>query len=164
MNDFWPVRPWNMMYDLEKWYFVAISELKAGVTVRKCPMRVKIVFFFFFFFLSRVTLKFWRKTLKHNRAPLLCYIKLCASFRSHRWIQSVVTVRKLLNWVFISMTLTFDFWPWPFAWTSLLSMVIIPGNFMMTRTYWKRCDRQPGRRKNGSAGRIDSFTDLLGDS
>ena len=25
----------------------------------------------------------WRMTLKNNRAPLLCYFKLCASFRSH---------------------------------------------------------------------------------
>ena len=27
-------------------------------------------------------------TLKNKRAPLPCYIKLCASFQSHRWIQS----------------------------------------------------------------------------
>ena len=32
--------------------------------------------------------------LKNNRNPLLCYIKLCASFQSHRWIQTKVTVRK----------------------------------------------------------------------
>ena len=29
-----------------------------------------------------------------NRAPLLCYFKLCASFRTHWWIQTWVTVRK----------------------------------------------------------------------
>ena len=28
-------------------------------------------------------LEIWRMTLKNNRAPLLCYFKLCASFRSH---------------------------------------------------------------------------------
>ena len=33
-------------------------------------------------------------TLWNNRAPLLCYFKLCASFRSHWWIQTWVTVRK----------------------------------------------------------------------
>ena len=33
-------------------------------------------------------------TFKNNRAPLLCYFKLCASFRSHRWFQTWVTVRK----------------------------------------------------------------------
>ena len=32
--------------------------------------------------------------LENNRAPLLYYIKLCASFQSHRWIQTGVIVRK----------------------------------------------------------------------
>ena len=36
----------------------------------------------------------WRMTLQYNRAPLLCYFKLCASFRSHWWIQTSITVRK----------------------------------------------------------------------
>ena len=31
---------------------------------------------------------------KKNKAPLLCYFKLCASFRSHRWFQIGDTVRK----------------------------------------------------------------------
>ena len=37
-------------------------------------------------------------TLKNNRSPLLWYFKLYASFLSHRWIQTGVTVRKHLNW------------------------------------------------------------------
>ena len=53
---------------------------------------------------------------KKNRAPLLCHFKLCASFRSHWWIQTGVTVRKPLIWVkidtFLSrVTLKFDGWP-----------------------------------------------------
>ena len=37
---------------------------------------------------------------KNNRALLLCYSQLCASFRSHWWIQtSWVTVRKRPIWV-----------------------------------------------------------------
>ena len=32
-----------------------------------------------------------------------------------------------------SVTLTIDLWPWTFAWTSLLSLVITPENFMMIR-------------------------------
>ena len=36
----------------------------------------------------------WLITLKNNRAPLLCYFKLCVSFHSHRSIQTQVTVRK----------------------------------------------------------------------
>ena len=63
-------------------------------------------------------------TLKNNRTSVLCPFKLYASFCSHRWIAIWVTVRKRTNWVLTSVTLTFDLWPWPLAWTSLLSMVI----------------------------------------
>ena len=76
-------------------------------------------------------------------------IKLYASFHHHMWIQTRVTVRIRLSWVLTSVTLTFDLWPWPFAWTSLLSLVITPENFMMIR-WWehgeKRCDGRTDRR------------------
>ena len=36
-------------------------------------------------------LEIWLMTLENNRAPLLYYIKLCASFQSHGWIQPGVT-------------------------------------------------------------------------
>ena len=75
-------------------------------------------------------------TLKNNRAPLLSKIKLCASFHHHMWIQTGATVRKKLSWVLTSVTLTFDLWPCPFAWTSLLSLVITPDNFMMIK-WWE---------------------------
>ena len=35
----------------------------------------------------------------YNRAPLLCYFKLCASFRSYQWNQTGVTVWKRPIWV-----------------------------------------------------------------
>ena len=59
----------------------------------------------------------WWMTLKNNKAPLLYYIKLCASFQSHGWIQTGVTVRKRSIRVkignFLSrVTLKFDGWPW----------------------------------------------------
>ena len=62
-------------------------------------------------------IEIWWVTLKNNRAPLLWYFKLCASFRSHRSIQTGVTVRKCQMWVKISNflfreTLKFDAWPW----------------------------------------------------
>ena len=44
-------------------------------------------------------LEIWWMTLENNRAPLLCYFKLCAAFRSHWWIQTGVTVRKRPIWV-----------------------------------------------------------------
>ena len=62
-------------------------------------------------------LEIWWMTSENNRAPLLYYIKLCASFQIHRWIQIGVTVRKRSIWVkignFLSrVTLKFDGWPW----------------------------------------------------
>ena len=47
-------------------------------------------------------------TLENNRAHLLYYIKLCASFQIHRWNQSCVTVRKLLIWVNIDFFVLCD--------------------------------------------------------
>ena len=44
-------------------------------------------------------LEIWRMTLQNNRAPLLCYFKLCAAFRTHWWIQTGVTGRKRPIWV-----------------------------------------------------------------
>ena len=60
-------------------------------------------------------LEIWWMALKNNRAPLLYYIKLCASFQIHRWIQIGITVRKRSIWVkignFLSrVTLKFDRW------------------------------------------------------
>ena len=56
-------------------------------------------------------------TSKNNRAPLLYYIKFCASFQIHRWFKTEVTVRKRSIRVKISdflsrVTLKFDGWPW----------------------------------------------------
>ena len=62
-------------------------------------------------------LEIWWMTLKNNRAPILCYFKLFASFGSHWWIQTGVTVWKRLIWVkinyfFSRVTLQFYGWPW----------------------------------------------------
>ena len=123
--------------------------IQTGVTVWKRPIWVK-----FDNFLEPCDLEIWRMTLKNNRAPLLCCFQLCAWFHCHMWIQTGVRVRKRLSWVLTSVTLTFDLWPWPFAWTSLLTMVITPENFMMIR-WWKhgekgvtdrQTDRQTDRR------------------
>ena len=67
-------------------------------------------------FLEPCDLEIWRMTLQNNRAPLLCYFKLCASFRSHWWIKTSITVRKCPIWVkfddfYSRATLKFDGWP-----------------------------------------------------
>ena len=58
----------------------------------------------------------WRTTFKNNRAPFLCCFKLCASFHSHQWIQTGVTVRKRpllvkINDLFSRVTLKLIGWP-----------------------------------------------------
>ena len=121
--------------------------IQTGVTVRKGPIWVNFDDFF-----QPCDLEIWRMTLKNNRAPLLSRIKLCASFHHHLWIQTGVTVQKWLSWVLTSVTLTFDLWPWPFAWTSLLSLVITPENFMMIR-WWEHS--QKGVTDRQTDGRTD---------
>ena len=54
--------------------------------------------------------------LKNKREPLLCCFKLCASFQSHKWTATGVTVRKRTIWVnigdfFNCVTLKFEGWP-----------------------------------------------------
>ena len=67
-------------------------------------------------FFSPCYLEIWWMTSKNNRALLLFYIKLCASFQIHRWIQTGVTVRKRSILVEIGdisscVTLKLDGWP-----------------------------------------------------
>ena len=85
--------------------------IQTRVTVRKRPIWVKFDDFW------AVWPWNWRMTLQNNRAPLLCYFKLCASIHSHWWIQTGVTIRKPTIWVkfddfFSHVTLKFDAWPW----------------------------------------------------
>ena len=81
--------------------FHSHQSIQPGVTVRKRPIRLKIGDFFFIPY----DLEIWRMmTLKNNRAPApqgpaLCCSKLCASYWSHGWIQTGVTVRKPPIWV-----------------------------------------------------------------
>ena len=68
-------------------------------------------------FFFQCDLEIWWMTLKNNRAPHLYYIKLCAAFQSHCYIQTGVTVQKRSIWAkighfFSCMTLKIDGWPW----------------------------------------------------
>ena len=112
-------------------------------------------------FLEPCELEIWRMTFKNNRAPLLSIIKIYASFHHHMWIQTRVTVRKRLSWVLTSVTLTFDLWPWPFAWTSLLSLVITPENFMMI-WWWEHGEKGvTDRRTDGRTDRLNQSYSCL---
>ena len=107
-------------------------------------------------FFDPCDLQIWWMTLKNNRAPLLSNIKVCASFHNHMWIKTGVTVQKRLSCVLTSVTFTFDLWPWPFAWTSLLSLVITPANFMMIQ-WWEHS--QKGVTDRQTDGQTDRRTD-----
>ena len=69
--------------------FHSHQSIQPGVTVRKCPIWIKISDFF-----VQCDLEIWQKTLKNNRAPFLCYFNLFASFHSLWWIQTRVKVSR----------------------------------------------------------------------
>ena len=92
--------------------WASFQRIQIGVTVRKRSNRVKIGVYFW-----PCDLEICRMTLINNRGTLLYHIKHCASFQSHRWIQTGVTVRRRPIEVeigdFLScVTLTFNWWPW----------------------------------------------------
>ena len=108
-------------------------------------------------FLEPCDLEIWLMTLKNNRVPLLCYLKLYASFHSHRWIQAGVTVRKRPIWVkiddFLSrVTLQFDVWPWKtighlfYATSSFVHHFVAIGEFQL--------ELQSGNAQSGSNSTI----------
>ena len=74
-------------------HFIAIGEFKLELLSGNAQFGSNSTIF------RAMWLEIWRMTLKNNRAPLLCYFKLYASSRSHRWIQAGVTVRKRPIWV-----------------------------------------------------------------
>ena len=78
-------------------HFKAICEFKMELQSGNAQFGSKLVIFF-----VPCDLEIWRMTLKNNRAPLLCYLNLCASFHSHLWNWNEVTVRKHQIWVKIS--------------------------------------------------------------
>ena len=93
--------PWNLIDDREKLYGTSCSLHQALCIISNpsvnsncscCPETLnsgqnRRLF-------APCDLEIQWMTLKNNRDPLLCYIKLCASFQSHQWIQTKVTVRK----------------------------------------------------------------------
>ena len=69
-------------------------------------------------------------------------------------------LQSVKSWVLPSVTFTFDLWPWLFAWTSLLSLIITPINFMMIR-WWEHSEKGVTDRQTdgGTDGRTEGRTD-----
>ena len=93
-------------------------------------------------FFSLCDLEVWWMTPKSNRAPLLCYFKLFASFRSHWWIHTGVSLETpnlgQNRWFFFScVTLLFDRWPWKtighlfYATSSFVYHFVVIGEFKL---------------------------------
>ena len=100
---------------------------------------------------------------ENNGAPLLCYFKLCASFRTHWWTQIGVTVRKRPIWVkfdhfYGRVTLQFNRWPWKtighlfYATPSFVYNFVAIGEFKL--------DIQSGNVQSGSNSTILEPCDL----
>ena len=91
----YPVWPWNLMDDLGKQLGTSSMLLQALCSISyplvnsnwsyspETPNLDQIRWF-----LEPCNLEIWQMTLQNNRAPLLCYFKLYASFRTHWWIQT----------------------------------------------------------------------------
>ena len=110
-------------------HFVAVCKFELKLRVRKRSIRIKIGDF-----LSRVTLKFDRLPYK-----TIGYLFYATSSFEHHFTAICEFKLKLragnaqigAKYILTSVNLTFDPWPWPFAWPSLLSMVTTPENFMV---------------------------------
>ena len=76
-------------------YFKTISDFKLQLQSGNDQFCSKLANF------CSYDLETWSRwlTLTNNRAPLLWFFKLCASFDNHRWIQTWVTVWKRPIWV-----------------------------------------------------------------
>ena len=88
-------------------HFKAIGEFKLEWQSRNAQFHSKSAIF------VPCDLEISRMTLKNNRAPLLCYFNIWASFHSHLWIRTRVTFRKIPIWgqnryFFSPVTLKFD--------------------------------------------------------
>ena len=141
---FCPVWPWNLTGDLEQGKSEGFdscdrpSNLKLDLNLqfsRPCDREI------------------WWVTSKNNRALLLYYIKLCASFQIHWWIQTGFTVQKHSIRVEIGVmlsrvTLKFDGWPWKtirhlfYATSSFVQHFVAIGEFKL--------ELQSGNAQSGS--------------
>ena len=123
----------------------------------------------------------WWMTSKNNRTLLLYYVKLCASFQIHWWIQTGFTVQKRSIRVEIGdmltrVTLKFDGWPWKtighlfYATSSFVQHFVPIGEFKLElqsgtpnlgqiRWFLEPCDLEIGRitLKNTRAPLISYF-------
>ena len=112
--DGWPSKTiGHLLYATSSFvqHFIAIGEFKLELQSRNAQSGSNSTIF------RGCDFEILRMTFQNNRAPFLCYFKLCAAFHSHWWIQTEITVWKHPIWVKFDalerrVTLKFDEWPW----------------------------------------------------
>ena len=92
-------------------HFKAIGKFKLKLQSRNAQFGSKSAIFF-----VPCDLEIWQITLKNNRVHLLYCFKLCASFHSHQWILTGVTVRKRPIWLKIEVLC--------FVWPAICKMIL----------------------------------------
>ena len=113
---------------------IANGELKMELQSRNMQFGLKLAFFSMWSWnLTDVLGKqkghpLWATSSYVHHFKAICELKLL-----ELWCGKAQTEAKF---ALTSVTLTFDIWPWPLAWASLMSMVITPKNFMLT--WWKQ--------------------------
>ena len=147
--DRWACKTIGHIYLLSyfKLHFIAIWEFKMELQSGNTKFGSKSAIFFPGY------LEILQVTLKNNRTPVLCYFKLCASFHSHTWIQSGVTVRKRpLGFDLCDLAL------WALTLTFCIDITFVIGNhswnFMMIR-WWEDNEKcvTDGRRDGQTDGK-----------
>ena len=132
-------------------HFIAIAEFKLELQSGNAQFGSNSTIF------RAVDLEIWCMTLKNNRAPLLFYFKLCASFPNHWCFETWVTVRKRPIWFKFDnfqsrVTLRFDGWPWKtighlfYATSSFVQHFVPIGEFKL--------ELQSGNAQSGSNSTI----------
>ena len=99
----------------------------------------------------------WWMTSKNNSALLLYYVKLCASFQIHWWIQTGFTVQKrsirvAIGDILSRVTLKFDGWPWKTIWHLCYATSSFVQHFVPIGEF--KLELQSGNAQSGSNSTI----------
>ena len=132
-------------------HFKSIGDLNLKLQSGNAQFRSKLAIF------VPCDLKIWWMTLKNFKAPFLYYSKLCASFQSHGWIRTGVTVRKRSIRVKVGnllspVTLKFAGWPWKSIWHLFYVASSVVHHFIAISEF--KLELQSGNTQFGSKSMI----------
>ena len=144
------VRPWNLMDDLEKQEGTSSMLLQALCNISHPLVNSNWSYSPETPNLGQIQ-KLQGTSPKHHQA--ICIIS--SSYVNSNWNYRPETVKSGVD------LCDLDLWPWPFAWTSLLSLVMTPENFMMIQ-WWEHS--QKGVTDGQTDRRTGPFIELLGRS